>query len=345
MKKIAFVDFWGTFNSDTFQLTQMIRELDEVEITDMEHADYVFFGVHGHQHWFAPDRCVKIFFTIENVTPDFNACDYALGFDWLQYEDRYMRLPLYFLYPDVCEKMEQKHLQPIEQVVAMKQHFCSMTVTNDHRHPMFKTLFEKLSAYKKVDSGGMWHNNVGGRVPDKFAFDSCHKFSIVCENSPHAGYTTEKIVQSLAAHCIPIYWGDPTVTRVFNPKAFIRVEDFQTVDEVVDYVKKVDNDERLYRQMLQEPALTDDTYTKAHQTALLKAFLANIFTPSLEQAYRRNRFVWGNLYIEERRRQVSNPLYNMQKKYHDYVWKVKQYLKIKRVDKDNQQTFPALPTQ
>ena len=35
MKKIAFVDFWGTFNPDTFQLTQMIRELDEVEITDM----------------------------------------------------------------------------------------------------------------------------------------------------------------------------------------------------------------------------------------------------------------------------------------------------------------------
>lgn len=344
MKKIAFVDFWGTFAPETFKITDYIREIDEVEVTDMEHADYVFFGVHGNRHWQAPDRCVKIFYTMENVTPDFNACDYAIGFDWMQYEDRYLRLPLYYLYPRVCEMMEGKHLKSLAEVKAMKTDFCSMTVTNDHRHPIFKTIFEQLSHYKRVDSGGMWQNNVGGRVPDKLAFDQRHKFSIVCENSSHSGYTTEKIVQALAAHCIPVYWGDPSVTKVFNAKGIINVHDFPTVNEAVEYVKRVDADETLYEQMLMAPALTDDSYSKANQTALLKAFLANIFGQPLEAAYRRNRFVWGQMYIDERRRQVSNPFYSLQEKYHNWVWKVKQQMKLHRVDKGQQQTFPALPT-
>ncbi len=344
MIKVAFVDFWGTFDAETFKITEYLREIDEVKITDLKYADYVFYGVHGNQHWFAPDHSIKIFFTIENVTPDFNACDYALGFDWIHYEDRYMRLPLYYLYPQVCELMESKHLQDYAQVAALKKRFCSMTVTNDHRHPIFKTLFEALSNYQQVDSGGMWNNNVGGRVSDKLLFDRQHKFSIVCENSAHIGYTTEKIVQSFAANCIPIYWGDPAVTRVFNPKAFIRVQDFPSVQDVVDRVIQIDHDEILYKEMLSQPALVDVKYTKDKQIELLKEFLANIFRHSLKCAYRRNRFVWGDMYIEEHRRQVSNPVYVAQKKYHDWVWKIKQSFKLYRVDKGRQQTFPAIPT-
>lgn len=163
---------------------------------------------------------------MENIVPDFNACDYAIGFEWMRYEDRYIRLPLYYLYPNICELMEEKHLQTLDEIRAMKTDFCSITVSNTNRDPIFKTIFKELSQYKQIDSGGLWHNNMGGRVPDKFAFDKKHKFSIVCENSAHSGYTTEKIVQAFAAGCIPIYWGDPSVSKVFNPKAFINVQDF-----------------------------------------------------------------------------------------------------------------------
>ena len=345
MKKIAFADFWGTFRAETFKITEFIREMDEVEITDMEHADYVFFGVHGNSHWQAPDRCVKIFFTIENAVPDFNACDYAIGFHWLQFEDRYLRLPLYYLYPNVCELMESKHKQPLDAVMAEKTDFCSMTITNDHRHPIFKELFEKLSDYKQVHSGGLWRNNTGGRVPDKLAFDRAHKFSIACENSASSGYTTEKMVQAFAANCVPIYWGDPCVAKVFNKKSFIDVSDFPSVEAVVDYVRKVDADDALYRQMLQEPALADETYAKEPQIEQLKAFLAHIFSQPLEAAYRRNRYLWGDNYIKERRKQTNNPLYVLSDRYHLWVYKTKQRLKKQLLQRGPQKVFPALPTQ
>ena len=45
MKKIAFIGFWDTFNPETNPLTKYIREFTEVEITDVKHADYVFFSV------------------------------------------------------------------------------------------------------------------------------------------------------------------------------------------------------------------------------------------------------------------------------------------------------------
>ena len=91
--------------------------------------------------------------------------------------------------------MENKHKCDVKKELEIKKDFCSITVSNDDRNPIFKLLFERLSEYKKVDSGGKWMNNMGGRVKDKLAFDRTHKFSIVCENSASPGYTTEKIVQ------------------------------------------------------------------------------------------------------------------------------------------------------
>lgn len=208
MIKIAFCDFYRNFDPKVFPITKMILESYEVELTDVKHADYVFFSVFGEDHWFVPERCVKIFFTGENITPDFNACDYAIGFDWLDFGDRYLRYPLYYTYSNETNyAMENKHKCDVKKELEIKKDFCSITVSNDDRNPIFKLLFERLSEYKKVDSGGKWRNNMGGRVNDKLAFDRTHKFSIVCENSASPGYTTEKIVQAYAANCIPIYWG------------------------------------------------------------------------------------------------------------------------------------------
>lgn len=344
MGKIAFVDFWGTFNPQTFKITEYIKDFFDVEIVDINHADYVFYSDHGNRHWFAPDRCVKIYFTMENAVPDFNACDYAIGFEWMQYEDRYLRLPLYYLYPNICELMETKHLQSLGEIKAMKSDFCSITVSNTNRHPIFKTIVEELSKYKRVDSGGIWQNNMGGRVPDKLAFDRTHKFSVVCENSAHSGYTTEKLVQAFAAGCVPIYWGDPSISKVFNPKSFINVQDFSTVQELAEYIKKVDLDDSLYESYLKEPALIDATFSKENQIKELKQFLSDIFTQPIEKSYRRNRILWGKLYVEARRKQVKSFSFIFSERINRFIWKMKQYFRKKKVSKDSKQVFPALPT-
>lgn len=326
-KKIAFADM-GRFSSpDRCSILDYIKEVCDVEVVDMAHANYVIYSVMGDSHWQAPDRCVKIFLTIEDLAPDFNACDYAIGFEWMKCEDRYIRFPLYYRYYDICELMESKHLLPFANVRAEKTAFCSITVSNSNRHPMFKELFEELSKYKKVDSGGKWNNNVGGPVADKLVFDRSHKFSIVCENTAHSGYTTEKLVQAFAAGCIPIYWGDPNVTKVFNPKAFIRVQDFSSLQEALAFVMKVDADDQLWESMMREPVLTNSCYSKVHQEEQLKHFLSNIFNQPLEDAYRRNRLMWGKMYIDDRRRQTKGLAYVIHKKYHLWIWKAKSWLK------------------
>lgn len=297
---IAYTDFWQDFNPETLLLTKLIKKCGKnlQETNNLMDTDYLLYSCMGNQHWNAPENVIKIYYTGECLTPDFNACDYAIGFDWLDFGDRYLRFPLYYLYTDICEQMETKHLKPIFEIVGDKTDFCSITVSNSNRNPIFKELFEKLSIYKQVDSGGRWMNNIGGTVQNKFAFDLSHKFSIVCENSSCPGYTTEKIVQAFAANCIPIYWGDPFIAKVFNKKAFINVQDYASVNEVVEKVKEIDNSDNLYYEMLCEPVLLDPQFAKANQLIKLKQFLLHIFSQPPMQARRRNRDFKGKEYID-----------------------------------------------
>ena len=74
---------------------------------------------------------IKIFFTGENLTPDFNACDYAIGFEWMDYGDRYFRYPLYLAYNNISEEMEHKH-EALDgySILEEKQYFCSFVYSN-----------------------------------------------------------------------------------------------------------------------------------------------------------------------------------------------------------------------
>lgn len=300
--KIAYTDFWPDFNPEKLPLTKLINGLGDIRMTEsLEDADFLLFSCMGQKHWFAPDHVVKIYYTGENLTPDFNACDYAIGFDWLDFGDRYLRFPLYYLYADICEKMETKHLLSVGEEMEAKKDFCSVTISNADRNPIFREIFYKISSYKSVDSGGRWENNIGGPVQDKYLFDRLHKFSIVCENSSSPGYTTEKLVQAFAANCIPIYWGDPAVAKVFNKNAFINVQDYESIDDVVNKVREVDENNEIYIEMLQQPVLTDSCYSKENQLTALEKFLSNIFIYPTDSVKRRNRDFWGARYINTHR--------------------------------------------
>lgn len=303
--KIRYVDFWANCDFENHILTRALRENYDVEIVNDDAADYVFFSIFGDEHWFLPERCIKIFYTGENVCPDFNACDYGIGFEWMDYGDRYLRFPNYYatkFFERTTRLMEDKHLRPVPE----KTEFCSFIVSNPQGNPIRKQLFEKLSQYKQVNSGGRWLNNVGGPVPDKLEFERKHKFSICCENSSHSGYTTEKLVESFAAQTVPIYWGDPEVTKIFNPKAFINAMDYDTLDDVLAAVKAIDSSDNLYQQMLREPAMKAQNMTLDRQFQLMIEFLKNIVDQPLTQAQRYNREFWGKKYKERETILISN---------------------------------------
>ena len=73
------------------------------------------------------------------------------------------------------------------------------------------------------------------------------------ENTAANGYTTEKILHAYMSNCIPIYWGNDNVEQDFNKETMICVRDYGSVEEAIEYIKKVDNDEELYNSYMNKP--------------------------------------------------------------------------------------------
>lgn len=286
-KKITFINFWETFNPKDSIFYRILSKYFELEYTDLAHAEYIFYSVWGDDHLYAPENAVKIYFTGENRTPNFNECDYALGFERLSFRDRYMRFPLYYIYPEF-QLLEQKHIGIDKHILEIKKGFCSFTVSNGTCQPR-NQMFKLLNNYKPVDSGGKFFNNIGKRIEDKFTFDREHKFSIAFENFSYNGYCTEKIVQAFAAQTIPIYWGDELCEEVFNPKAFINVHKYKTFNDVLEKIKEIDNNDDLYLETLRQPALISEQDNYINKMQQLENFLLNIFSQPHEIARRRTR--------------------------------------------------------
>ena len=64
-----------------------------------------------------------------------------------------------------------------------------------------------------------------------------------------------KICDIFKSNTVPIYWGSSEVIQDFNPKSFINSNDFSNFDELVEFIKKVDNDDILYASYFKEPIL------------------------------------------------------------------------------------------
>lgn len=198
----------------------------------------------------------------ESIYPDFNTYDYAISsYHTLTLKDRYLYIPYSILCCDLTRRsydlMRQKHVLNDEQKLVQRS-FCSFVVSNGYYAcPEREHFFYLLSEYKKVDSGGAFLNNIGSRVTDKLQFDGEHKFSIVFENRKDS-FISEKIDMAFAAKTIPIYWGNREVTDLYNSKAFINCHDYNSFEEVIEIIKKIDNDDELYLKMLKEPALLID---------------------------------------------------------------------------------------
>jgi hypothetical protein len=256
-------------------------------------AEYVLHSCYGYDVLKHPG--VRIFVTGENIRPDFNLSDYAFGFDRLAFGDRYCRLPLYRLYAPVYARICQPR-PPADVIARGKTGFCAFVASNMDGDPARRRIVELLEAYKRVDLGGHWRNNVGGPVPNKYAFQARYKFAIAFENASTPGYVTEKIADAMASNAIPIYWGDPEIASDFNPDAFVNCLAYDSLEAAVARVRQIDGDDALYRQMLAAPWFRDGVEPEALRETRFRSFLAGIFDQPCEQAFRRNRGRWGRKY-------------------------------------------------
>ena len=317
--KLKFSGMGGQFDANNNFITNLLKKHYDIEISDQ--PDFIIYSVNSKDY--LNYNCVRIFYTAENVVPDFNICDYAIGFHYIEFEDRYFRYPLYLVddfnaykgddyAADLCRALN-KH-KNADESISEKTDFCSFVYSNAEAVPCRQMMFEALSDYKKVNSGGRYLNNIGKPVDNKLEFQRKHKFVIAFENTATPGYTTEKIVHAFSAGAVPIYWGDPRIAEVFNGDSFINCNDFgltsegsaEVIHKIIEYVKEIDQNDQLYRRMLESPAFLQ-SYSVDIEKDRFAEFLFHIFDQSPESAFRRNRYLWGERY--ERKQKIGNTVY------------------------------------
>lgn len=233
----------------------------------------MFFGEDGaKEHLSSASRTVRIFITGENVLTNWNEADYALTHE-RRYDDRHWRVPLFRHWYDT---RETRPVRDFSIVKARVSRFCNFIYSNERARERISFL-EELDKYKRVDSGGAVRNNIGRRVDDKLAFIRESKFTIAFENESTPGYVTEKIIQPLIEGSIPIYWGDPTITKDFNPECFINVHDYSSFSEVVQLVRRIDEDDSLWRQYVSAPIFPNGELPDELSDEAIINFFKNIF--------------------------------------------------------------------
>lgn len=283
--KIYFEDF-GEVNIKQNFIIDFLQKDYEVIIDSS--PDYLFFSVYGFKHFNAKyNKCVKIFYTHENVEPDFSICDYAMAFQHLSSGDRYIRFPWYLF--NGFDRLSRNKIFDKQHVVNRK--FCNFIYSDSLlADPFRKIFFEKLCKYKKVDSGGSYLNNIGKHIDQKLPFISEYKFTLALENSSLSGYTTEKIIDPMLVNSMPIYWGNPTIELDFNKKSFIYINDFQSDEEAIEEIIRLDNDDDAYLNKLSQPWYIGDDYDIWELK--LRSFFRNIFEQPIQDAKRRTEYGW-----------------------------------------------------
>ncbi len=279
---INFADFPNFLNSRRFSpysnmFTDVLSKYYNVIISDK--PDFLFYSVFGNNNE-KYKNCVRIFYTCEVIAPNFNECDYAIGFDDISFDDRYLRYPMYYdeLTPDNIRN------DNIDETYANRK-FCNFIYSNDFCGEgalLRKEFCQKLMEYKHVDCPGKVLNNmsdaIGPRVGDfakaKLEFQKGYKFTIAFENNCYNGYSTEKLSQAFLAHTIPIYWGNPDVSKDFNEKAFINCSDYKTFEDVIEKIKELDNNNEKYLEMLKQTCVSEKFVFNKKE--LFEEFILNI---------------------------------------------------------------------
>ena len=299
------VDWWNRVDGEHFYQNYFVKLLQQkYNVIYSDKPDFILYSCFGDSH--LKYDCVRIFFTGENISPDYNITDYAMSFDYCDFGDRHIRLPLMFWHK-IGEKTDgQNCLETRNQFLKNKTKFCSFVVSNGALTQTRDKFFDALCSYKRVDSAGRWKNNMGYNVKNKIEWLKSYKFNLCFENSSQPGYLTEKLFDAFMSGCVPIYWGDTSLlckknydstiinnnkpkhkidysdsnygggggkntfdTRMpnipshlieyeINPKAFINAHNFSTFEDLIDEIRRIDNDNKAFADMLNEPVFLNN---------------------------------------------------------------------------------------
>jgi len=163
-----------------------------------------------------------------------------------------------------------------------KTKYCAFMYFKYYKHR--NDIFEKLSIFKKIDGLGKACNNTKLEdtrylySEDKTFYDvavelySEYYFVLSIENSWKEGYFTEKILNPILAHSIPIYWGHPKVFEYINKKRVIYLPDYNDYSELFTYLDYLMNNTDAYNAIVSEPTYTE----KGDPSSINDSFICNL---------------------------------------------------------------------
>ena len=273
--KLAFVDFWGGFNSTRNFFYFALGKFGNVEIVSPESADIIIFSCYSNHKTYYRNQIytndtqypgkVKIFYTAENIRPDYNNLDYSISFDFDD-NGKIIRLPLWMIQIDwfgLVDYDNPKYTISPNEIYNnkfyknTKSKFCS--IVYNHASPYREDIIRELSKYKPVDIYGNKYGNLRYGEDAKLEVISNYKFNICLENSLYPGYYTEKPIHAKVAGCVPIYWSDENVSKDFNHKAFVNLSDYNCdVKSLCEYIIELDKDNDKYLELRNQPLFLPD---------------------------------------------------------------------------------------
>lgn len=267
MEQILKIGFQATYENAKLFFTDILSRRYQV-VRDDINPDYLIFGDSNFGK--VPGNITakkRVFFTGENVRPNWNECDHAVTFDHINSPKHY-RLPLYVMEMWAINKDNNplnvydldyliKKKIDVEKEWDRKIRFCSYIQSNPWQ--AWRTQFAtQLIKDGRCESAGPHLNTTGFIIPRdralKMQFFSEGKFGIAMENGSYPGYVTEKLIDCYYANTIPIYWGDRSVKRDFNSKSMIYVDSISDIDGMIDIAMNKNR----YMDMLGQPAFNDN---------------------------------------------------------------------------------------
>ena len=289
---IDFCDFHAFYPKANNFFYDLLKERFDPVLCDQ--PEFLFYSSHGHEHRLHSG--VRIFVSGESAPPDFQVCDYSVTCRKVD-DARHLQLPFYVRYGSAAS-IVKKNDDP-ERLLAGKTKFCAFVAGshNPRKNRNRLEFFQRLSRYKKVDSGGAFMNNIGGEGPrnsaDKIDFLRAYKFNIAFENGSFPGYTTEKIYEPMVARCLPIYWGNPFIADEFNPKGFLNYSDFPSEEALIEKIIELDKDDAKYLEYLRQPYLYNDEPSIYFSRERILDFFEGIFEKSIVPAARKQKSIFG----------------------------------------------------
>ena len=268
--RVKFFNFWNVDLTDNW-VTKFLKSRDFYD--EFRELDISFFSVFGPKYLISLNRSdVKILFIGENVFREidlymkyrdlpFNKVDLTLGFRNLS-SPNYLRFPLWLIYmfePDSTNDDIRKRCEDLTwQKITNRKRFAVHVSRQDDELKMRSEIINTLSTIDKIDCAGSFLKNTNELqneyYDNKIEYLKNYKFNICPENSDNQYYVTEKLIHSIMAGCIPIYWGangNPE-PEIFNQDAIIHwKKDRKTINKI----KKLHSSNHEFEKFAQQPRL------------------------------------------------------------------------------------------